>query len=91
MLTQTTAHELIDKLAREGKTLRDDDHSFDKTIRLIEYGKWTLVVTTASTMTLFEDGKVVFTIYVRDTAYDVAKILVRAYEQDLDNSVFEYL
>lgn len=91
MLTQATAKELVNKLANEGRTITDDDYSFDKTLRLVDHGPWVLIVTTANTLSLFENGKVCFTVQVKDTAYDVADLLVSAYERKEQLDIFEYL
>lgn len=91
ILTKSTAQELIKELADNGRTIVGDDHSFEKTIRLIEYGPWTLIMTTSNTISLFEDKKVVYTVLVKDTAHEVADLLVKAYDREEHTDLFEYL
>jgi hypothetical protein len=91
LLTKTIAKELIEQLAINGRTIVGDDHSFEKTIRIVEYGRWTLIVTTSNTLSLFEDKKAVFSILVKDTAHDVADLLIRAYDKEDELDYFEYL
>jgi hypothetical protein len=91
IFTNATAKELVNKLANEGQTIKDDDYSFDKTLRFIQYGPWVLIVTTANTLSLFENGAVCFTVQVKDTAYDVGDLLVLAYERKDQLDIFEYL
>lgn len=91
IFTKSTAQELVKALADRGQTVVGDDHSFERTLRMIHYGPWVLIVTTADTLSLFEDNKVKFTVHVKDTAHDVADILVRAYEHGDGSVDFEYL
>lgn len=89
MLTYATANELIQKIATEATTLRGDDGGCS--LRIIEYGPWTLIITTENTMTLFENKQVCFSIQVKDTTHDVADLLVKAYDHETDESLFELL
>lgn len=91
MLTKSTARELIKELADKGQTIVGDDHSFEKSLRMVQHGPWVLIVTTSNTMSLFENNKAVFTILVKDTARDVSELLMRAYEHEDGFDEFEYL
>lgn len=92
IFTLSTAQELIQELHDRGKTIVGDDHSFEKTIRLVEHGPWTIILTTSNTFSLFENKMAVFTILVKDPTHDVSDLLVRAYERDPHSSdLFEYL
>jgi hypothetical protein len=88
-LTYATAKELVHKIATEASTLRGDDGGFS--LRIVEHGPWTLIITTVNTMTLFENKLICFSIQVKDTAHDVSDLLVKAYDHEIDDSLFEVL
>lgn len=91
IFNKTTAEELVRQLAKNGRTIQGDDHSFEKTIRIVEYNRWTLIATTSDTLSLFEDRKVICSIIVKDTAHDIADLLAKAYDREEHTDLFEYL
>lgn len=88
MFDLTTAQSLLQELVHHGATIARDEHS----MRIVHHDKWTLLITTVNTISLFEKGDTIFTIELRDLERDLSEILVRAYHrQDVDPKDFEYL
>ena len=86
--TIDTAQELVHKLLKEGITIVGDDQSYEKTIRLVKVENRTLIMTTGNIVSLFEGGKPVFSLEIRDTAHSLADILVRAYHKEEEDALF---